>query len=357
MTLTLRHAVLAAALLALAACSGKTDDGDDDAKATATVKTAVVQAADVAESLTAYGSADVAPSGEETLSAPVEAVVVAVRVSPGADVAAGQPLIDLKPSPGTAAELTKAAADADVASKALARAERLRASGLGSDADVEQARAAASTASEAQRSLAARVGGALTLRAQQAGVVEALTATPGDLVAAGASLGKLGARGAVQVRLGLEPSDVAKVRAGEAVTLRATGGGALAAGTVTSVQSRVDPQTRLAGVIVAAHGGLAVGQAVQGDIVLRTVHAPTAPKAAIVYDQDQPAVFVVAGGAAHRRAVTLGPSQGDSVAVLSGLAAGDRVVVEGAASLDDGMAVAEAGATQPADADEKSRDK
>jgi len=357
MTSMLRHTALAMALLALAACSGKKDDDGDEAKATATVKTAVVQAADVPEVLTAYGSAEVAPSGEEALTAPVEAVVAGVRVSPGADVAARQVLIDLKPSPGTTAELTKAAADQDVASKALARAERLRASGLDSDADVEQARAAASTAAEAQRSLAARVGGAMTVRAQHAGVVETMTATPGDLVAAGASLGKLGASGAVQVRLGLEPSDAAKVHAGEAVTLRATGGGVLAAGTVTSVQTRVDPQTRLAGAIVEAHGALTVGQPVQGDIVLHTVHAPTAPKAAIVYGQDQPAVFVVAGGTAHRRTVTLGPAQGDSIAITSGLAAGDRIVVEGAAALDDGMAVAEAGAAKPADADETPGDK
>jgi len=351
MTSMFRHAALAVALLALAACSGKKDDGDDDAKATATVKTAVVQAADTPEILTAYGSAEVAPSGEETLSAPVEAIVTGVRVAPGADVAAGQALIDLKPSPGTAAELTKAAADADVAAKALARAERLRASGLDSDSDVEQARAAASTAAEAQRSLAARVGGAMTVRAQHTGAVEALTATPGDMVAAGASLGKLGASGAVQVRLGLEPSDAGKVHPGEVVSLRATGGAVLAAGTVSSVQSRVDPQTRLASAIVEAHGALTVGQPVQGDIVLHTIHGPTAPKAAIVYDQDQPAVFVVAGGVAHRRSVTLGAAQGDSVAVTSGLSAGDRIVVEGAASLDDGMAVAEAGAAKPADAD------
>jgi RND family efflux transporter MFP subunit len=352
MTTVFRHAALAAALVALAACSGKEDDADD-AKATATVKTAAVQAADVPETLTAYGTAEAAPSGEETLTAPVEAVVTGVRVSPGADIEAGQPLVDLKPSPATAAELIKAAADQEVATKALARAERLRASGLDSDADVEQARAAAATAAEAQRSLTARIGAAMTVRAQHKGVVEVLTATPGDLVAAGAALGKIGASGAVQVRLGLEPSDVAKIRPGQAVTLRAVGGGALASGTVSSVQSRIDPQTRLAGAIVEAHGALTLGQAVQGDIVLHTVHAPTAPKAAIVYDQDQPAVFVVSGGTAHRRVVALGPAQGDTVAVTAGLVPGDRIVTEGAASLDDGMAVGEAGAAKPADTDDR----
>ena len=221
----------------------------------------------------------------------------------------------------------------------------LRLSGLDSDADVEQARAAVTTANQAQRSLAQRVG-AMVIRALHAGVVETLTATPSDLVAAGASLGKVGAIGAVQMRLGVEASDVSRVKAGQSVILHSTDGAELGFGKVASVQPRVDPQTRLAGVIVEARGSSVIGQAVKGDIVLRTVHGPTVPKKAVVYDQDQPAVFVVDGGVAHKRPVTLGPAQGDQLAVTDGLVVGNRIVVEGAAALDDGMAVSEASASR-----------
>jgi RND family efflux transporter MFP subunit len=339
--------VILAAVLALTACSGA-DKDDDDAKPVASVKTAVVQIADTPEVLSAYGAAEVAPSGERTLSAPMEAVVATVRVTPGESVEAGQPLIALTPSPGAAADITKAAADLDVASKAYARAQRLRASGLDSDADVEQARAAEDTAAETQRSLTSRVQSGLIVRAPSAGVVETLTATSGDLVAAGAALGRFGASGATRVHLGLEVSDAGRVRVGDTVSLRAIGdGGMIATGRVTAIESRIDPQTRLAGATVEVHGGLTLGQAVQGDIVLRTVHAPVAPRAAIVYDQDQPGLFVVSGGVAHRRTVALGPVHGDAVAVRTGLNAGERVVAEGAAVLDDGMAVAEAGAGKP----------
>ena len=351
MTPRLQAAFAATALLALAACSAK-EKGDDDAKATASVKTIAIQAADVPEILTTYGAAEVAIAGEQTLAAPMEAQVVAVRVQPGADVAAGQVLITLKPSPATASELTKAAADQDVADRAFARAQRLRASGLDSDAVLEKPRAADAAAVQARRSLAERVQAGMSLRAAQAGVVEALTATPGDLVAAGASLGKLGASGAVSVKLGLEPGDVRRVRVGDAVTRRATGGAEIGSGAVASVQSRVDPQTRLAGVVVTAHAGLAVGQPIQGDIVIRSVHALAVPKGALVYDQDQPCVFVIYGGAAHRKPVTLGPASGEMVAVVSGLTAGERVVVEGAAALDDGMAVAEGDAKPKGAADD-----
>ena len=66
-----------------------------------------------------------------------------------------------------------------------------------------------------------------------------------------------------------------------------------------------------------------------------------APRAALLYDGEQPYVFVIAGGVAHRRPVKLGALDGDRVEIAQGLAAADRVAVEGAAALDDGMAARE----------------
>jgi len=50
-------------------------------------------------------------------------------------------------------------------------------------------------------------------------------------------------------------------------------------------------------------------------------------------------VFVVIEGRVERRAVRLGEARGDQVEVLGGLAAGDRVVVDGPPALADGAAV------------------
>jgi multidrug efflux pump subunit AcrA (membrane-fusion protein) len=44
---------------------------------------------------------------------------------------------------------------------------------------------------------------------------------------------------------------------------------------------------------------------------------------------------------AHRRDVVPGASDDQRVEVTSGLAVGDRIVVDGASALDDGMAVRE----------------
>lgn len=65
------------------------------------------------------------------------------------------------------------------------------------------------------------------------------------------------------------------------------------------------------------------------------------PRGAPRQDGDRNVVFVVENGRAERRAVRLGAAAGDGVTVLSGLAAGERVVVEGPIGLADGDPVKE----------------
>jgi RND family efflux transporter MFP subunit len=65
------------------------------------------------------------------------------------------------------------------------------------------------------------------------------------------------------------------------------------------------------------------------------------PKTAVRTVDGQSVVFVVHGDRVERRAVRLGREDGDQVEVLSGLAAGDRIVVEGAETLVDGARVKE----------------
>ncbi|MDR3510456.1 MAG: efflux RND transporter periplasmic adaptor subunit [Caulobacteraceae bacterium] len=329
-------------LLTTAACARQKDD--QQPAPTALVTTAQVQRASIDETVTAYGSAEIAPDGERTLTAPVEAVVTQVLAPAGTLVKAGQPVAVLRLSPTSALELSKARQDAVVAEAAYARAQRLRASGLDSDADVETARAAAAAATDAARSLEGRAGGALTLRAPLAGVVESLALAPGDVAAQGAAVAKVGSLGAVRIRLGVDPRAAGALSAGAAVRLSPLSGGGERAGTVAGVDPRLDAQTRLASVIVRApSAGLSPGEPLKGVIVVRAHEgAVVAPRAALLYEGDQPYVFVAAGGAAHRHDVRLGVTDDQHAEILQGLAAGERVVVDGASALDDGMAVREA---------------
>jgi len=65
----------------------------------------------------------------------------------------------------------------------------------------------------------------------------------------------------------------------------------------------------------------------------------TVPRAAIRTDNGQSIVLVVVEDRVERRAVRAGDARGDQVEIVSGLAAGDRVVVEGPPDLADGRRV------------------
>jgi RND family efflux transporter MFP subunit len=65
------------------------------------------------------------------------------------------------------------------------------------------------------------------------------------------------------------------------------------------------------------------------------------PKAAVRTDGTQSIVFVVRDERVERRAVKVGVADGDQVEIVSGVNGGERVVVEGPATLADGARVKE----------------
>jgi HlyD family secretion protein len=88
------------------------------------------------------------------------------------------------------------------------------------------------------------------------------------------------------------------------------------------------------GVKVAFLGDAAARQSTAGSKPRLVV-----PRRAVRSDQGQDVVFVVRESTAVRRVVQLGAAEGDMVEVLSGLAAADRVVVDGPGDLVDGRRV------------------
>jgi HlyD family secretion protein len=64
------------------------------------------------------------------------------------------------------------------------------------------------------------------------------------------------------------------------------------------------------------------------------------PRTALRKDGDRDVVFVIKGEEVERRAVGVDPAPGDEAVITSGLAAGERVVIEGPADLADGAKVA-----------------
>jgi len=328
----------------LAACGSGEDAADGEAKPVALVALAPTQQGAVSETLTVYGAVEAGAMGKHVLAAPIEATVVAIEAPVGTKVGAGQVVVRLAPSPTSRLDYAKAATDAATAQAAYARAQRLRADGLASDADVETARAAAVSAGATRASLGAR-NGALTLRAPAAGFVESIASAPGDLVAAGTAVASIAGSGNLRARFGIDPALAARIRPGMALRVTPPSGIAFSA-PVLSVDPVVDPTTKLASLFITVPAGSGIGtnsalngQLSLGDNASGNAAALTIPYGALLDDAGQPYVFVVAKGVAHRRDVETGAVSGDRVVVVKGVKPGERVVTEGGTALEDGMQV------------------
>jgi RND family efflux transporter MFP subunit len=341
---TFRPGVLIGACLLLTACGQAAEEKPPEP--TALVKTALVTPAGVDDALQAYGRAEFDPAEGQTLTAPVDARLTATPVTVGQAVAAGTPVAILTVSATARLDIDKAVRDASVAQAEYQRLTRLRADGLAADNEVAAARAAAGSASETANSLKTRTGsGTIVLRATRSGVIDAMPAAVGDVVTSGSPVVRIGGLGRLRARLGVEPQDAGRIAAGQVVRLSpAAGEGASFVGQVQSVDRRVDPATRLAGVLVVLPGGAGFlpGQAVKGEIVLgHREGAPSVPRAALLYEGDASYVYVATGGKAVKRTVTLGVDTGEIVEITQGVRPGEKVVVEGGAALDDGMKLRE----------------
>lgn len=330
------------ALVALAACSGGGGDAQDNATdPVALVSLGTAQSGAVSETTTIYGAVEKGADAQFTLSAPAEATVTSIAAPAGTAVRRGQLVVGLRPSPSTRAQVGKAQADLRAARAAFARAQRLRADGLASDADVETARQTMQSAQAMAQSLASQTGG-LSLRAPGAGYVQSIAANPGDLVSAGTTIATISRVGSLRARFGIDPAVARKLPRSTSLTIRPSGGGAPFGATVQSVDPTVDPQTRLASLYVAipAGQGLGPGQPLTATVpVQQSGNAITIPYAALMNDGGQPYVYVVQGAVAHRHDVTTGASSGDRIAITKGVAAGDRLVVQGGTGVEDGMKV------------------
>jgi len=146
---------------------------------------------------------------------------------------------------------------------------------------------------------------------------------------------------------------LARLRPGQPATLDADAlPGKSFAGKVARLSPVVDPQTGTFKVTVEVRPTghqLAPGMFSRVSVTY-DVHkdALTVPRAAIVTEDGESAVYVVKAGVAHRVAVTLGYADGDKVEITRGVAAGDMVVTLGQNSLKDGTKVAVVNTAQKA---------
>ncbi|WP_240633921.1 efflux RND transporter periplasmic adaptor subunit [Caulobacter flavus] len=244
------------------------------------------------------------------------------------------------------ASVASARATLAEAEASLKRSRELLAKGFLSQASLDTATARQATAAaqvaaaEAARGeTAARVAQA-SIRAPVSGLIVRRSVTKGQIVNAGSELFRIVRDGRMELDAELPETDLGVVKAGMPASITSEQVGQ-ADGAVRIVTSEVDPQTRLgvARIALTSMGAFRPGMFARAQIQAGDQASPVVPSAAILYRQNQPGVFLVdRNKKAQFRKVGIVARTGDITAV-SGVSAGEDIIVDGAGFLGDGDAV------------------
>ena len=163
----------------------------------------------------------------------------------------------------------------------------------------------------------------------------------GAIIAAGTPLLHLADRGQLQVRIGIEPADLTRLRAGLAVTVDAAYDGKLSTSArLDQLVGQIDSQSRMAEAIIEIPQGtgLLPGATVHAHIALaQRSGVLTVPHAAVLYADERAYVYLLEGDLARQAWVGAGQESGERIEIHSGIKEGDLVVIEGNYVLEEGM--------------------
>jgi len=167
------------------------------------------------------------------------------------------------------------------------------------------------------------------IRAQFAGTIIARNAQRGEVVAQDTAIFEIADLRTVWLDLNVPDRDLRRIFTGQSVTLVEPTDVRGFSGNVEYIHPIVDGQSRtvLVRVILPNHEGLLrPGKFVTARVAVEQVTVPVlVSRMTIQYLNDEPVVFVREGGGFVARAVALGDSTADRVAVIAGLSPGDQV--------------------------------
>jgi membrane fusion protein (multidrug efflux system) len=303
------------------------------------VTLAQVRAERISQKLEALGNARANEAVD--ISCKTSNIVTAVRFRDGERVRRGQVLV----------QLDDAQARADVAAAQAALTE--------SESQYNRSRELLDTQALSKSSFdqleatlkanRARLGAATArledtvIRAPFSGRVGLRRVSVGTLISPGNVITTLDDTSVIKLDFSVPENFLATLREGLAIRARAPAfPGRSFAGTVASIDSRVDLNTRsvtVRALLANDDGALKPGMFLNVTLANDEREALVIPEEALTPEAERQYVFVVADGRAERREVRIGNRRPGSVEILAGLSAGERVIVEGTQKVRDGASV------------------
>jgi RND family efflux transporter MFP subunit len=327
------------------------------------VRTMVVQPQRTAVAIQLPG--EVRPRIESRLGFRVGGKLASRSVSVGDRVVPGQVLARLDPTdlaPALAvqqAQVVAARTDRDLAAVELERLRHLRGQNYISQASLDRQQAsfdaanARLNAAEAQQTQARNAVDFQVLKSDANGVVTAIEAEPGQVVSSGQPVVRIAHSAEREILVNVPESNlkIARETKAWAVVVPALGNRTLP-GTLREVSPISDPASRTYAARITLGGdldGVALGMTTVVQALRPSTESFVLPLSALQSTDGRPRVWRVdANGTVTPVEITTDGLLDDSVRVVGGLAAGDRIVTAGANLLRTGQAVRVLDAATPA---------
>lgn len=294
---------------------------------------------------------------EATIASEVPGRITALEVDEGDQVEEGSLLLLIDPQKrelelaDARARQTEARVSIEEKQRELARIQQLYDRDIASSQALDRAKTALSLARSRGQAAAAKVGVAARavedsqVRAPFSGWLASREVSRGEYVKVGQALFDLVALDPIEVEFSLAERDSARVVLGQEVTVRVSPyPDEVFMGKVSVISPRIDRRTRTLRVkarIQNADGRLRPGLFARADLGIATREgALIVPHEAVLLRAEGQIVYTVDDDdRVHRVVVETGLHQGGRIEIISGLAAGDQVVIRGHAALSDGMLV------------------
>ena len=288
------------------------------------------------------------------LSRPVE---IGQRVKAGALLAQIDPQDYRVTAEAAAAQLVAAQTNRDVAGADFKRYQDLHAQGFISAAELQRREAAYVSAqaqwkqAQAQSSVQGNQSGYTQLLADGSGIVTAVEASAGQVVAAGQPVVRLALDGPRDVVFSVPEDKLAQVKPGDKVKVRQWVDGQVLEAVVRDVSASADSVTRsfMAKAALPKEANPVLGSTVTVSMALasaaKTIKLPTS---ALRLEAGATSVWVLEPSTmtVKAQAIEVNTADGNDVVVTSGLQNGDQVVLSGVHVLTSGQKVSIFGAAK-----------
>ncbi len=348
-----------AGLITVSACDKTAEADAADAKNAAmtigTENIAIVTLGEVMSGPTLSGA--LMPEREASVRAQVGGSVLQTYAEQGQRVRAGQLLAQIDASGlqdaflSARSGVTSARNTADVASRELARSEKLLAAGAIAERDMEQTRRASIAANAGLADARARLANAqkqlsnTRITAPISGVVSERQVSAGDVVQPGGAMFTVVDPSSMRLEASIPAEQLDQVRVGVPVSFTVNGyPGRTLTGRVTRINPVADPATRQVRIIASipnTSGALVGGLFATGRLASETKSGLIAPVSAIDQRSTVPAVMRIKQGKVERVPVQLGlrDEGAEKVQITTGVQAGDTLLLGAAQGISSGTLI------------------